>query len=345
MKSEINKLKNNVMFHLSLSDKELFHSNFLAWILSSDFPLVATRRLLKLPAAGTLDVEREKKNLDLTIALDSKTLLVVENKIKSLPTRKQLEDYSGKVSADVRKLLLAPQMFIEVCAEEIPSDWGTLAYEDLASALKKDAEKFGKNLAFVRELVLRYSEFVTAYCGILDSLKKFGEAPFFFPKKSREALDEIRLGGVCEKLRFAVLRATLKNTLKPAPTEKDLYADCFGRGSGRLDFFFTDDAKPNSKGRIVGIQMQDGQLRVGVNPVTADKTAWASERIRGIFAKCGWTEDVKGKPSGYNNGGGKYFRYHYVKLEEDESCDSVVAKMNKVMKVLKDEAQEILRVL
>lgn len=157
------------MFHLSLSDKELFHSNFLAWILSSDFPLVATRRLLKLPAAGKLDVAREKKNLDLTIALDSKTLLVVENKIKSLPTRKQLEGYSEKVSADVRKLLLAPRMFIEVCAEEIPSDWGTLSYEDLASALKKDAEKFveappfrsrsGALLLGIRHGVLRYSRF------------------------------------------------------------------------------------------------------------------------------------------------------------------------------------------
>lgn len=345
MKSKIEVLKNNVMFHLSLSDKELFHSNFLAWILSSDFPLVTTRRLLKLPAAGTLDVAREKKNLDLTIAFGSDIVLVVENKIKSLPTWKQFEGYSEKVSADVRKLLLAPRMFIEVCAEEIPSDWGKLTYENLAKALAKDAEKFGKNLAFVRELVLRYSEFVTAYCGILDSLKKFGKAPFFFPKKSREALDEIRLGGVCEKLRFAVLRAALAKTLNPEPTEKDLYADFFSRGSGRLDFFFTDDEPPSPKGRIVGIQMQSGQLRVGVNPVTADKTAWASERIRGIFAKCGWTEDVKGKPSGYNNGGGKYFRYHYVKLEEDESFDSVVAKMNKVLKVLKAEAPAILKEL
>ena len=32
MDTFVEKLKNNPIFHLSLSSKELFHSNFLAWL-------------------------------------------------------------------------------------------------------------------------------------------------------------------------------------------------------------------------------------------------------------------------------------------------------------------------
>jgi hypothetical protein len=64
-KSKIDELKNSLLFNLSLSSKELFHSNFIAWVCnnySSTFGKILDKKLgLDLKNKTLKSTKREKK--------------------------------------------------------------------------------------------------------------------------------------------------------------------------------------------------------------------------------------------------------------------------------------------
>ena len=117
-------LKTSPMFNLSLSSKELFHSNFLYWLslVNKDAfkELVAALLNIKpdeLKWGDNWEVAREYKSFDLCVKDISKELavsnpedtngenkqkpniyLVIENKVKSIPYNAQLKKYTTKVN-------------------------------------------------------------------------------------------------------------------------------------------------------------------------------------------------------------------------------------------------------
>lgn len=116
-------LKTSAMFKLSLSSKELFHSNFLEWLSNVDQE--AFKGLI-LDMAGIEEdyewpnvwrVKREYNNFDLCVVAynqdqyknkederiddddDFRILFVIENKVKSIPYKEQLERYTREAEA------------------------------------------------------------------------------------------------------------------------------------------------------------------------------------------------------------------------------------------------------
>lgn len=81
--------------------RELFHSNFLAWFFDA-LPKLADAVFRDLTTDGVTSfstvrrVERERENLDLVLHWPDAAPLVIENKVFSLPERAQLEEYRGK---------------------------------------------------------------------------------------------------------------------------------------------------------------------------------------------------------------------------------------------------------
>lgn len=114
MNNIIVSLKNNFLFQASLGSKELFHSNLLAWILEQkninneleplelfikDFAGEEASNLID-GNYPTFRIEREQQNIDLTIKWmedDKWNLIFIENKMKSIPTKKQLDEYDNKI--------------------------------------------------------------------------------------------------------------------------------------------------------------------------------------------------------------------------------------------------------
>lgn len=116
MDTFVEKLKNNPIFHLSLSSKELFHSNFLAWLAVDKKTQALFKKILYTWLGedtfdyntDCMEVKREYKNFDFSICekitndKESKTgriRLVLENKFKSIAYKAQLENYKKKVDA------------------------------------------------------------------------------------------------------------------------------------------------------------------------------------------------------------------------------------------------------
>lgn len=114
-------LNKSPLFKLSLSSKELFHSNFLEWL--SIINREAFRKLINRMAGGLYQndpwpdnwrVKREYHNFDLCVVTydnnkymnhtqegiedeeDLRILFVIENKVKSIPYKQQLVDYNNE---------------------------------------------------------------------------------------------------------------------------------------------------------------------------------------------------------------------------------------------------------
>ena len=116
MDTFVEKLKNNPIFQLSLSSKELFHSNFLAWLAEDKNTQTLFKEILSTwLGKDTFDyntdcmvVKREYKNFDFSIcekiikdeeSETGKIRLVLENKFKSIAYKAQLDNYKKKVDA------------------------------------------------------------------------------------------------------------------------------------------------------------------------------------------------------------------------------------------------------
>ncbi len=146
MKKIINALNANPMFHMSLASKELFHSNFLYWLWKLDASKFLTL-LDKLSECNdfsrltpeTIEVKREYQHFDLCV-LEKGTnnvLLVIENKVKSIPYVEQLNEYTGKLDGDCKKVLLTlMQDFPD--RENVRNDnWNIIDYNLLATRIKE----------------------------------------------------------------------------------------------------------------------------------------------------------------------------------------------------------------
>ena len=98
LKTIIKDLSNNVMFSLSLSSKELFHSNLWAW-LGRKYPKMFTEIFLdeKVELDENSIILREYKNFDLYVETKN-SIYVFENKCKSMPNKSQLKEYDTKLA-------------------------------------------------------------------------------------------------------------------------------------------------------------------------------------------------------------------------------------------------------
>lgn len=176
-------LKSSPMFNLSLSSKELFHSNFLYWIYITNKGVF--KELMKELGASTNDwgqdedweVKREYLNFDLSIVSNNqkkeKLFLVIENKVKSIPTAYQLEKYNDKIEKkkhkDVKKILLSLTKPCENCKKV--NGWEWKDYNTIADFLIDNKEKF---VDYKRDIVKDYAKFVKSLCCVAEYWKDKG---------------------------------------------------------------------------------------------------------------------------------------------------------------------------
>jgi hypothetical protein len=110
MKETIEKLKKSPLFNLSLSSKELFHSNFLYWIghnYPSEFGGLFSKYLNEQPEDSCIkEIFRERENIDLSFSYSNGQEVLIENKVKSVPYIGQLVKYSEKTHPP-KKLYIA----------------------------------------------------------------------------------------------------------------------------------------------------------------------------------------------------------------------------------------------
>ena len=153
-------LNKNPMFHLSLGSKELFHSNFLAFLWDQNPK--AFLELLNDLCHNSIQVEdlfrkeptldREKENFDICLhhkeGKGEKEIydIIIENKVKSIPYKEQLEDYENKVKQHHN----TTTYILLTLADNFPNannikGWTIVSYKTLAEKLESKKNDFSSS--------------------------------------------------------------------------------------------------------------------------------------------------------------------------------------------------------
>ena len=150
----INKLRKSPVFSMSLGSKELFHSNFWAYLMEQEECKSLIGFFFKdINDYSDAKIEREDKNRDLVIYSKGREY-VIENKIKSYPDRSQLERYSEETNLE-RGVITG----INEPPFELPVNWRFISYNEISSFLRSIDFKDNYLKSVVND-----------YCDVLDSI-------------------------------------------------------------------------------------------------------------------------------------------------------------------------------
>lgn len=336
----INALTKSATFAMSLGAKELFHTNFLGFLLESDRDelkglQVALRQALSFEVAqgeqARCFVWREKGHLDLMLVpvlvesapngddAPANRALVVEAKLKSIPTEQQLTRYredtlksltleheSGwkrKLSTESagkkasRAQAIRPELvLLTPSAANVPSGWksatwatvhGALADAvqelDAACILKPLLQDYVDSLGHVLSVVTQTHAYVVQALEAADRTT-YGE---FEDEVKHVMLRKLRLHDLAGKVAYEAwgrhLRAQLKAADPPVTAAKDFdWEVLFTKSHPGLTI---EVAAPN--GLLIGVQIQGGCFR---HFIRAPKV-WADlEKFAASSFLAGWFE-------------------------------------------------------
>lgn len=199
----VKNLESSPMFNLSLSSKELFHTNFLYWIwkINSDLFVAILRDLgckAEWAASEEWKVRREHDNLDLCVLSNNEIVFILENKVKSIPTKKQLDEYSNK-HIGVQDLILLSLAIDFPDRQSIEEDkkWKIRSYEDLYNSIKGNYEKFVGDIY--------YSKLIGDYCDFIKNLYELSrewevKEESVFLLEADNDIHKLRIGDLRDKI-------------------------------------------------------------------------------------------------------------------------------------------------
>lgn len=211
IKESAESLKKSPLYNLSMANKELFHSNFIAW-LGTSYPNVfkdVFSALLgnKWPDnLGQFTIKREYNHYDICVMEEKglKTIprIVIENKVKSIPTKNQLDGYRKDEENDNNKgcqfvlLTVTKSLHDNEKVEEKVEGWKTITYKELSDQLSKvklsdfsDAYHFG--------LLKDYRSYIEQLQFIIERFDS--EVSYYSSKESNDLKKELGIHDICGK--------------------------------------------------------------------------------------------------------------------------------------------------
>ena len=217
---------------MSLGSKELFHSNFLEYLFTIDresfIQMINDFNLKDIELRGGVNYQigREVENFDLCIyhtvngnESEKKIYdLVIENKVKSIPYKTQLEDYVTKAC---KKSPSNCKFILLTLSDEFPDKdnltcgngekWEVINYETLEG---------GINDHYLNHISDKNQSYIKDYCYFIEQLNNLRK--YLIPKQGQPLFDkniikrlkEYRLHDLYIKLRCSWFAVELNNLLK-----------------------------------------------------------------------------------------------------------------------------------
>ena len=342
---ETEKLKKSPMFNLFLSSKELFHSNFIHWLISIDKEGMS--QVFSKLIGENLKIrnsEREKKKFDLWIECEDGIPIIIENKFKSLINEDQLKKYDNNLQGiEARKVLLSlsnGEYEKNLCEKR----WKVVSYGDLCRELRKfDLNGYHKSIlqdycSFVDEIVSHFSQ------------KDYSKYSLSNMKEEYEKLKDFRLHDLQQKIWFSHLLIKIqKKKFIKENSDKVKYWPDFSRGTGYISFDYGINRTKESEFRLE-LQLQYTSLKLMLTHYNGPRNLPKDFRdsFFGIIEElseeskyCRKKGEIfpKNKGKKYNKYG-RHLIYKSVKLADDLSFDEVVYIFSKVFKEVIEFGQD-----
>ena len=282
-------LENSVMFNLSLSSKELFHSNLLAYLFKKDNTLFC--KIIGV-APFQFEIKKEYKNIDIEIVGKNKKYLI-ENKVKDIIGNEQLEKIENSCKkGEYEKLYLFSLLGNNLETIGINNElWCEIGYEKIVDILNKH----NFNDSYINALKIDYCNFVLILISLIkEQYINCNNYILYYKNDIVKNFKKVKLHDVFMKYGMShflnYFKSTVKNDIK--------YKSSINRGKGTMQFF----QKINDI--EYGIETEDLDYR---------RYIIGDIKSRDYFENIGWFDKNWKSASGKN-----YLKYESEKYGKDK---------------------------
>ena len=302
-------LKNSMIYQMSLGSKELFHSNVWCWLIQNDKNFIKVFIPDFEPViyhnGEYIWAEREKLNRDILIWLKdgngNKFHIVIENKIKTLPTIEQLKGYTVNLRDGL--FLKGIVTGIGPCTLDFTElkklngaqgDWSYVDYNTISSRIIEIART---SESFVIKDHLKQIE---EYCIILKCInliikENINRHKNVLTYECDDSLYDLRIADIFKKHKGSQFINYVKS--QNAELEKlkpDRYnliiSQSFHNGKATLDIFFSNGINEDTNYTLLGVEIEGNQFRIAAEKNAQLDEGMASDTIYDHF-KNSWFDD------------------------------------------------------
>lgn len=339
MNSRINQLKDSALFYMSLGSMELFHSNFLYWLLQTNIKFVRVffnKNEISDDILYTIKkskIRREYKHTDISIECNT-GMFIIENKIKTLPNKNQLLEYETSSNINFKK---GKFLVIGDCAKPdfVLENWEPLFYNDILDKIKKILNNIKKdisenNVTIINEYISMTKNIIEVINLAVDNLKLKNTLLITKIEKSKnqlmDKLSELKLDDIIRKINGYILFENLKRELKnDYPDDEYYYQYGYNHKSITISIrkkIYFDKEKYILLGPQVEANTFRRMIHITNKSFNIDKNK-GLEKIYDIL-KDSYFKDPKFKyPNSKNEGKKKYNQYKGIYGDTKEGFDKV----------------------
>jgi len=331
----INRLRQNPLFYISQTSKELFHSNFWGWL--AHLNTLETIRIFterefdngyynfkrEHNQSILLDGKRIKSKNDFVLFEGVNPVMVIENKVKDFPSKEQLERIRISFNNNTIEFVLVTLFWVDGILFQ---GWENVKrYSDIANRI--NSERF-TNDPFELSLISHYKEF----CQILHSLaliihiEESYDFTYSFNNDLLGRLNQVKLAEGYLKMRSSHL---LLNYVKPY--DCITYSSSINHQKATISFNY-----PLRDGYSAGVQLEDNQFRYYIQG-TRNETFAENLRENNVFFRINWTSPTGLPYLGYSPD----FKYQFDVLAEPVPFNELFKKINQALLFIHNNVEDI----
>lgn len=324
-----NKLKNSPLFQLSLCSKELAHSNFWKWLIEfntgdEEHPCHPFVKIF-IPdfydnECQLEEVRREEKHRDLSIHYKDKEgnhkCLVIENKLKSLPTTEQLTKYEKDFKPTFKNEIFAGGILTGIedslLKQEHLNNWKFLSYKEISERIKKihaslksctDDDEKQENISRILDIIDMYQSDLHNISELLAESLEETQGKYITKVKDRE-LQDVRMDDIFLKLHAERVAQEIKGKLEDE--KEDLTSARWGMPEVDVSFNhkkatitiiykeqdYDEHGKPQKEIGRLGVQLEGNQFRIYGGPSNPNSKLKKTEILAKEFEEKKWFKQV-----------------------------------------------------
>lgn len=202
METIVESLKKSPLYNLSMANKELFHSNFLAWF-GNTYRDLFKRLIEQLHGCWPTDIQdfsilREYNHFDICVISNDNPRILIENKVKSVPTIEQLDRYREDVKNDSCIYILLT-MTTNLQNMKKAKGWEIITYKELSTKLSN----FKLADPYHLQLLKDYCKYVGNLQQIIEAFDS--EDYYFSNKKDNKNKKDLGIHDICGKRKAQAL--------------------------------------------------------------------------------------------------------------------------------------------
>lgn len=364
IEEQLQLLNRSPLFAISLSGKELSHSNFWAWLLEQEAEGKHPFIEVFIPdfyqnRCTFISVEREKKHVDLTITYKNKAneteVLIIENKIKSIPTKEQLiryEEELGKQDVAITGILTGLYASLDI---QNLGKWSFLSYQEIAKRIM-NIQEVHATMDFA-DYIKQYAEDIEVLYDLFQSKMEQNKGKYIIGDKD---LEKIRYSDIYVKLKGSEFMEEINKRLNFEAYKNWAKPVCglsFNHKKPTLSIVFSQriDEDPTKEIGMIGVQIEGDQFRIyggasqegDFHEETVINKLYECDYFKRNFTeeikKLNRTSKMRNNYCKYGNVAAKYCHcYQYWKIE-DFRYDAIIDELIKQMKIAEEKIKNGLK--